>query len=345
MEVRKRRAACILTACILAGSTIAFSGTLADDARGKLQHITARRTAPGSTVIFSGEEVAAWVAEEQQSADIAGIRDLAVSFGENAVLFDCKVDLVALSASFHQPLDPFSAMFVAGEHSLHIGIAVHSEQERAMVSLAEFGYDGPAVPIVRQRLVSGFLAAYPAVRFDQPFTLGYNIQQVSVDATGVRVLIMPRAGNSDLQPEARAAVSATPRPAAPRARAVASPGRSIDAGPNASPNNRNPQQPNASAATPPLPSISEQELNSANDAMIKMQGRAEAVNQALGGLQRQQAAAGYGLRGDMAAASARMNSYLRMAEQQIRERNPAGAQANMDHAEPDLEKLEKFLGL
>lgn len=266
-----------------------------------------------------------------------------MSFGENAVLIDCKVDLVALSASFHQPLDPFSAMFVAGEHSLHIGFAVNSSEGRAMVSVAEFGYDGPAVPIVRQRLIGGFLAAYPAVKFDQPFTLAYNIQQVSIDPSAVRVLIMPRAGNSDLPPETRAGVSPPPRPE-PRTRATPPPGRLIAAAPHTSPGNGTPQQPDVSPAPPPLPPVSEQELTTANDAMIKMQARAAAVNQALGDLQRQQAASGYGLRGDMAAASGRMNSYLRMADQQIRDRNLAGAQRSMDQAEQDLEKIEKFLG-
>lgn len=108
---------------------------------------------------------------------------------------------------------------------------------------------------------------------------------------------------------------------------------------------------NAAAAPPPPPPAapapagpSEQDLNNASEALMKMQARAEAVHQSLANLKRQQAADGYGLRSDIVASEGRMGSYLQMAERQLQSRNLDGAQHNMERAEEELMKLEKFLG-
>ncbi|HEX3682593.1 MAG TPA: protein kinase [Bryobacteraceae bacterium] len=105
-------------------------------------------------------------------------------------------------------------------------------------------------------------------------------------------------------------------------------------------------QAQTSAPPPPPPPSgpSEAEVNTASEALMKMQARADAVHQGLGDLQRQQAAQGLGLRGDIVASQSRMDSYMQAAQRALQGRDLQGAQKNMDSAERELSKLETFLG-
>jgi len=54
--------------------------------------------------------------------------------------------------------------------------------------------------------------------------------------------------------------------------------------------------------------------------------------------------AGLGLRRDMAAAYARMNSYLRAANDELNSGNITAARSHMDKADKEISTLESFLG-
>jgi serine/threonine protein kinase len=103
-------------------------------------------------------------------------------------------------------------------------------------------------------------------------------------------------------------------------------------------------QAQTSPPPPPPSGPSEAEVNDASEALMKMQARADAVHQGLGDLQRQQAAQGLGLRGDIVASQSRMDSYMQAAQRALQGRDLQGAQKNMDGAERELSKLETFLG-
>jgi len=75
-----------------------------------------------------------------------------------------------------------------------------------------------------------------------------------------------------------------------------------------------------------------------------MTSRADAVSASLDGLRKAQAAQGLSLRGDMAAAEERMQNNLSKAQSAVQAQNAAQAKHYLDLAEPDVEKLEKFLG-
>ena len=78
--------------------------------------------------------------------------------------------------------------------------------------------------------------------------------------------------------------------------------------------------------------------------MIMMASRAAAVRSSLETLQRQQAASGLGLRGDMVAAKESMEYLLDEAKASIRAKDADGTKRNLDLAEKQVEKLERFLG-
>ncbi len=72
--------------------------------------------------------------------------------------------------------------------------------------------------------------------------------------------------------------------------------------------------------------------------------RANAARASLENLERQQQASGYGLRGDISASWKRMEYLLDQAQVALNAYNPDRAQKQMDLAEQELDKLDKFLG-
>ncbi len=72
--------------------------------------------------------------------------------------------------------------------------------------------------------------------------------------------------------------------------------------------------------------------------------RSSAVSQSLDNLQRQQAASGYGLRGDIVSAQQRMKTDLSKAQFAMQKQDNKAAKKYLDMAEAELQTLEKFLG-
>lgn len=105
------------------------------------------------------------------------------------------------------------------------------------------------------------------------------------------------------------------------------------------------QQPPAEAAplAPSDPSIADQ-LEELDHNLDQLSSREISVNSSLDTLQRQMAAQGLNLRGDIVAAQARVRANLAKAQAALQAKDPKTAQKYLDLAEPDIEKLEKFLG-
>jgi len=72
--------------------------------------------------------------------------------------------------------------------------------------------------------------------------------------------------------------------------------------------------------------------------------RAGAVRSSLETLQRQQAAMGLNLRGDILASWKRMEHYMDQAEAALNRGEVAAAQRHLEAAEREIDRLENFLG-
>jgi serine/threonine-protein kinase len=72
--------------------------------------------------------------------------------------------------------------------------------------------------------------------------------------------------------------------------------------------------------------------------------RSSAVSQSLDNLQKQQAASGYGLRGDIVSAQQRMKTDISKAQFAMQKQDTKNAKKYLDMAEAELQTLEKFLG-
>ena len=85
------------------------------------------------------------------------------------------------------------------------------------------------------------------------------------------------------------------------------------------------------------------ELQEVRESIALIGVRASGIRTSLQSLQRSQAASGLNLRGDMQAAANLMNTYLDGAEAALNAGDVAQAKSFLDKAEPQVQKLEKFL--
>jgi hypothetical protein len=116
----------------------------------------------------------------------------------------------------------------------------------------------------------------------------------------------------------------TPEPAAPAPQAAAPA----------------PQQ----SAPPQAAAVNEAALDELRDRMVTIGSRANSLRATLTNLENQQRAQGVGLRMDMSTAWKRMEALLDDAEASLKGGNADRAKKNLDAAEREADKLDKFLG-
>ena len=78
--------------------------------------------------------------------------------------------------------------------------------------------------------------------------------------------------------------------------------------------------------------------------MDQLNGRAASVKASLATLKNSMSQQGLGLRGDMVAAEARLDTDMQKAQQALDAQNPDRAQQYIKQADAEVEKLEKFMG-
>ncbi len=101
------------------------------------------------------------------------------------------------------------------------------------------------------------------------------------------------------------------------------------------------------SSAPPAPDVSAaqaENLQKLNDRMTLLAARANAVKSNLENLERQQQSQGLSLRGDIAASLSRMEAYMDASDKALSAANAESAGRNMDLAEHEIDRLEKFLG-
>ncbi len=105
-----------------------------------------------------------------------------------------------------------------------------------------------------------------------------------------------------------------------------------------------PQPDSGAAAAAAAAKAQAAELDQIEHDIDQLATRAASVNASLQTLQRQQAASGFGLRGDMVAHQSAMNLNLSKAQEAIAHNDAERAKRFAEKVTPELEALEKFLG-
>jgi hypothetical protein len=100
----------------------------------------------------------------------------------------------------------------------------------------------------------------------------------------------------------------------------------------------------AQQAPPNMSGMSAAEVEELEHNIDQLSSRAAAINNSLDHLQKQQEAAGYGLRGDMVAAQASMKTNLAKAQSAMEHGDPVKAKKYAELASASADTLDQFLG-
>jgi hypothetical protein len=103
-------------------------------------------------------------------------------------------------------------------------------------------------------------------------------------------------------------------------------------------------QPEAQTGGAPAQSNDAAELEELEQTVDQLTSRAAAVNSSLDNLRRQQAAQGFGLRGDISSTEEMMKTHLGRAQAALQNQDAKNAKKYSDMASAEVEKLEQFLG-
>jgi serine/threonine-protein kinase len=137
-----------------------------------------------------------------------------------------------------------------------------------------------------------------------------------------------------------------PPPANPPAVETPQPEPAAPAAPAPTPQPSHPagqQQPKAEAPAPP-PGPDPAEIAALDDEIDQLSSRSAAVRTSIENLQRQQAAQGLGLRGDILEAQQLAQAYLAKAQAAVQAQDVKSARKYIDMTNRQVEKIEKFLG-
>jgi serine/threonine protein kinase len=132
-------------------------------------------------------------------------------------------------------------------------------------------------------------------------------------------------------PAAAASMAAKPSPSHPHKTSGASSMQALPAGVAAAADSQKIQDDSA-------------ELDQLEQQVDQLSNRAAAVNSSLNRLQQEQAASGFGLRGDIVSRQASMKTNLSRAQDAVERGDAERAKKYVKQAESDVEALERFLG-
>jgi hypothetical protein len=142
--------------------------------------------------------------------------------------------------------------------------------------------------------------------------------------------------NAVTPPPVRAATSAAPVVAKPNVLPTPAQPQQSPAPPIESPT----PQPQAPVPAGPSP----EQVEAANDDLMKLHARADAVRGSLDHLRSEQAASGLNLNPTVSAGASRMDNYLHAADQALQNNNLDSARKYIDRADTEVTKLESFFG-
>ncbi|MGA8152341.1 MAG: serine/threonine-protein kinase [Terriglobales bacterium] len=88
----------------------------------------------------------------------------------------------------------------------------------------------------------------------------------------------------------------------------------------------------------------QEQMEQVEKEVDQLSSRTGAVNDSLDNMRREQSAQGFGLRGDIASTQESLKIHMSKAQQALQNQDVKSAKRYLDLAEPEIEKLEKFLG-
>jgi hypothetical protein len=160
---------------------------LADSARAKLAVIEDDKAAPGSVIVFSPQELNAWMRAELAEEPEIAMREPKLELGEGTVSFEALVDLQKLAGD----QGGMFAALLAGERKVRIVAAPETAAGKVAVKLKLVEISGVPLTGILLKLAAKLVISriYEEVDVDQPFEMGHAIDHAVITPAALTVFI------------------------------------------------------------------------------------------------------------------------------------------------------------
>jgi hypothetical protein len=160
---------------------------LAESARAKLAAIEDDKAAPGSVIVFSSQELNAWIRAELAEESDIGMREPKLELGDGTVSFEALADLQKLAGA----QGGLFASLLAGERKVRIVAAPETAAGKVTVRLKIVEISGVPLSGILLNLAAKLVITriYEDVELDQPFEMGHNIDHAVIAPAALTVYI------------------------------------------------------------------------------------------------------------------------------------------------------------
>jgi hypothetical protein len=171
----------------LAAQLLPAADPAAESARAKLALIEDDKAAPGAVIVFTPQELSAWVQAELAEDPQNGMRESKLELGEGTVSFEALADLQKMAGA----QGGMFATLLAGERKIKIVAQPETNAGKLTVKLKLVEISGVPLSGIILNFAANLVLSrlYEDVQVDRPFEMGHNIDYAVVEPSGLRVYI------------------------------------------------------------------------------------------------------------------------------------------------------------
>lgn len=165
--------------------------TPGESARMKIDRFYNGTLKPGEVIVFSPDEINAWVRYKVPTVVPEGVRNPHLELGTDTVTASALVDFVKMREGLKESVNPLFAAFLEGERPLRISVRLSSGGGRCTVYLTRVELGGAVAEgaVLDFLLKTFFTPMFPDAKIGQPFELDFNMERIDIRPAGARITI------------------------------------------------------------------------------------------------------------------------------------------------------------
>jgi hypothetical protein len=157
----------------------------------KFDQIADHKLKPGTVVVLTPAELNAWARVKVPESIPQGLRNPAIVLGSGEATGSALVDFLKIRNEQGRETGWLMSKLIEGERPLKIWIRMTSAGGRATVSLTRVDLSNATISgrTLDFLIENFFKPLYPDAKIGEPFDLGYSMERIEIQPSGVRVYI------------------------------------------------------------------------------------------------------------------------------------------------------------
>jgi hypothetical protein len=158
-------------------------------ALGKIHMLEEGRAKPGSVIVFSTQEINSWAYYMIPGIVPEGIRNEKVTLGNTSGTAFALMDLLKMRHAQGKATNWMMSRMIEGERPVTVALRVRSGGGFCVVDVTRVEISGVAATgaVLDFLIKTFFIPLYPTAHIGERFEIGYNIDRIDLQPSGIRV--------------------------------------------------------------------------------------------------------------------------------------------------------------